>query len=349
MASATVDPDPVRANAMVVETEATQPGPGAEELEERLGFGLVDDDMFGGFDEGENTRLGAFPELSQSQYSFSRDGARDTISNGMYSGSSSSMTMTAATTTPPDASSFMSLLHDTFNNTIAGDIDFLLDDSNYYSVKELQLPAFSPISPPPTILNPALCLSQPSLSTISTATTTSPSSDIVHFTKNKVKTAIQQTHATMIIDMIRAYPRMMMRRETLPPFTHAYSPISRSPDPNNQSALPKHLTNCMGIAQLFAVCNTDTRPFVWATIRSEMRGFRDRLRDFDKWDAFSALQATLFYLILRAVEELPQEAKDDLEMILIYKVYFPLLFRSEKNSRWNQRKECEGRVSTDGM
>jgi len=133
---------------------------------------------------------------------------------------------------------------------------------------------------------------------------------------------MQQNYATMIIDMISAYPRMMTRRETLPPFIHAYSPAGDTED--DQNSLPEHLSNCMGIAQLFAVRNDDTNSFVWATIRAEIRGLKNHMRTFNKYDAMSALQASLVYIIIRAVDGAPQEAKDDYEMLSIHEAGFTL-------------------------
>jgi hypothetical protein len=115
--------------------------------------------------------------------------------------------------------------------------------------------------------------------------------------------------------MLLTYPRMMTRRETFPPFVHAHSPAGD--DTNN---LPDHLINCMGIAQLFTVCNDDTRVFVWSTIREEMRRFNNRKSLFNKYDALSALQAALLYLTMRAGCDAPQQAREDYEMLLTYQV-----------------------------
>ncbi|KAH8683386.1 hypothetical protein BGZ60DRAFT_368473 [Tricladium varicosporioides] len=199
----------------------------------------------------------------------------------------------------------MSLLDDTFNNSCITDINFSLEGYNYYNTgKEVQLASPLPVLPP---------------ADLTTIIETSPSSEIStsgHFTKNSIKTGIQQICATIIIDMIYAYPRMMTRRETLPPFMHPYSPVTDNND--DQNKLPEHLANCMGIAQLFAARSDDTCSFVWATIRAEIRGFKNRMHAFNKYDMLSALQASLLYLIIRVVEQRPQAAEDDFEMLAIY-------------------------------
>lgn len=220
-----------------------------------------------------------------------------------------SFTSTAVATTTAD-DRFMDLFNDAFNDSTRSgfvtDLDFMMSDYNYGSPgKELQLLNFSPLS---SLVSLNISTSQ-----------TSPSSDSViprHFTVHS-RTGIQQTCATMIIQMIYAYPRMMTRRETLPPFIHSFSPASDAQDGQN---LPVYLINCMGIAQLFTVRTNDTRPFLWATIRAEMRNFKDRLQSFDRYDALSALQACLIYCIIRASDNGPQEAQHDYEMLSIHQV-----------------------------
>lgn len=273
------------------------------------------DDSLSPIDQTGSVGLDAMPYSSQSQVSESKepDLANDFSLNGFSPGAPFSPTTMEAVATPAADDSFMTLFNNASNNHSTNNIDadiLLPDDySYYYSAKQLQLPTFSPVLPPTPIAT--------------TSTGTSPSSDVVisgHFTKNSIKTGIHQAYAAMIIDMIYAYPRMMTRRETLPPFMHALSPVINSRD--DQSKLPVHLTNCMGIAQLFVVRSDDTHSFIWTTIRAEMRAFRNRLYTFNIYDALSALQASLLYLIIRVVEDKPQEAEEDYELLLIYQVGF---------------------------
>ncbi|EED19885.1 hypothetical protein TSTA_031440 [Talaromyces stipitatus ATCC 10500] len=97
-----------------------------------------------------------------------------------------------------------------------------------------------------------------------------PSTEIsttrVHFSRNKIVTPAQQLFTSMLVDMIRAYPLMMTRRETFPPFVHPHCYLYEGCD-----TFPQVLTNCMGIAQLFVSRTDDTRPFVWTTVMAEVR------------------------------------------------------------------------------
>lgn len=88
----------------------------------------------------------------------------------------------------------------------------------------------------------------------------------IHFSKKQIVTPAQQLFTSMLIDMIRAYPLMMTRRETFPPFVHPHCYLYEG-----CNTFPQALTNCMGIAQLFVSRTNDTRPFLWTTIVAEIR------------------------------------------------------------------------------
>jgi hypothetical protein len=92
------------------------------------------------------------------------------------------------------------------------------------------------------------------------------SATTVHFSRKKITTPAQHLFTSMLIDMIRAYPLMMTRRETFPPFVHPHCYLYEG-----CNTFPQVLTNCMGIAQLFVSRTNDTRPFLWTTIMVEVR------------------------------------------------------------------------------
>jgi hypothetical protein len=288
-------------------SELNKPDSGANELRLRPESG----DILQQFDQVQALETDTSPSLSLSQSFWSRGGTGDMQFYGIYS-ESSAMTISA------EEESFMSLL----KNSSTYDFDFQLDEFDFHNGKELQVPAFSPALSTNSIINSSSSVSVPSPTRSASTIASYLSSDTSlsgHFTKTKAQTSDRQIFLTMIIDMVHAYPRMMMRRETFPPFIHAFSPAGESPD--EQSKLPENLTNCMGIAQLFAVCNDDTRLFVWGTIWAELRRLRSRASMFNKFEAISALQASLLFLIMRVVDEPPKEANHDYEMLEIYQVF----------------------------
>lgn len=261
------------------------------------------------------------PGVLPSQNSPGNDGAFDIDPAGLYSGESLSITNgSSSKTTFPSFDNFISLPEVSFlhNTPHANDIDW---EHYGHDGRHMEMRPFSPSAneadSTPTLRKPV----------------PSPSLDAVlsgHFAKNRIQTPLQQTLATMLIDLLFAYPRMMTRRETFPPFVHANSPASDAE--TDERKLPGHLINCMGIAQLFTVCNDDTRVFLWSTIRAEMRRFSNRASMFDKYDALSALQASLLYLIMRAGCDAPQQAREDFEMLLTYQVcsYILRIFACQK-------------------
>ncbi|QKX57612.1 uncharacterized protein TRUGW13939_04730 [Talaromyces rugulosus] len=133
------------------------------------------------------------------------------------------------------------------------------------------------------------------------------------FNMNRMSSA-SKAYATMIIDMIRPYPQMMMRRETFPPFIHPHLTA------DGEDELPFPLKNCMSIAQMFFARNADTRSFVWSTIRSEMDNLVINLQTFSKHEALAALSASLMYLIMRATDSDPQDSVNDVEMVFIHQI-----------------------------
>jgi hypothetical protein len=281
---------------------------------EGLVYGLGNDDTIHSINENEVSGLSTLTDLSQVQFSSSPVSSDSGDLKGICH---RNVFPTTATTTTKAANESLNIYSNTFNNTaadsIVNDINVQLEDYNsYYNGKELQLSTLSPL------------LQKNNIITATTQSSQTPPSELfasAHFTAKQVSKGTQQAFAVVIIDMIYAYPRMMTRRETLPPFVHANSPIDDSP--YAQEMLPQYLANCMGIAQLIAARSVDTHSFIWTTILTELRGFRNNLHSFNKYDVLSALQASLLYLIIRAGETTPpHESTDDYLMLSIYQVSF---------------------------
>ena len=155
------------------------------------------------------------------------------------------------TTMSSEMDNFMSFLQpDSFDLTSSINIE---KGQNYVSV---QPPTYSPVS-----------------GTEVTTTT-------VHFSQKQIITPAQQLFTSMLIDMIRAYPLMMTRRETFPPFVHPHCYLYEG-----CNTLPQVLTNCMGIAQLFVSRTNDTRPFLWTTILAEVRDMLSKVPIFELFNS----------------------------------------------------------------
>lgn len=74
--------------------------------------------------------------------------------------------------------------------------------------------------------------------------------------------------ASLIMHIVCAFPQMMLRRQTFPPFIHP-----RWHEPR----LPEKISSCMGIAQLFAARTPETRGFLWRMISAEEQRFQDEV------------------------------------------------------------------------
>lgn len=92
--------------------------------------------------------------------------------------------------------------------------------------------------------------------------------DLDHLNPIPMLDPVSNCTANVVMQMLRAFPHMMTRRETFPPFIHGHWCYSSSP---TSSALPTPLVNCMGISQVFTSHNLETRPFLWRTIQWEQR------------------------------------------------------------------------------
>lgn len=105
-----------------------------------------------------------------------------------------------------------------------------------------------------------------SLSTVTENSKTGPKP--THAVSVPQQQSVAQHNADLIIRSVRAFPTMMLRRETFPWYIHKHSSMVFKP---TQDSLPEPLSNCMSIAQMFSLRTPDTRTFLWRTIRAEYR------------------------------------------------------------------------------
>jgi hypothetical protein len=84
-----------------------------------------------------------------------------------------------------------------------------------------------------------------------------------------------QHNADLIIQSLRSFPTMMLRRETFPWFIHPHSQLLSK---STGAALPEALSNCMSIAQMFASRTSETKYFLRQTIGAEYRRFISKVR-----------------------------------------------------------------------
>jgi hypothetical protein len=72
----------------------------------------------------------------------------------------------------------------------------------------------------------------------------------------------------LLMQILKSFPKMMLRRETFPPFIHAH--CTSADLVSNSSELIEPLANCMTVAQLFYSATGSSRKLVWRMIRMEI-------------------------------------------------------------------------------
>ena len=84
-----------------------------------------------------------------------------------------------------------------------------------------------------------------------------------------------QHSADVILQSLRSFPTML-RLETFPWFIHPYAQLPAGP--TGAAALPESLSNCMSIAQMFALRTPETKHVLRRTVRAEHRRFTSEVR-----------------------------------------------------------------------
>lgn len=82
--------------------------------------------------------------------------------------------------------------------------------------------------------------------------------------------AVPLSLIALIASILRTYPKMLLRRSTLPPYIH---PVSYKPDEDDYGPFPEPLEVCISIGHMFAARTEQTSKFLWRTIDNEMERF----------------------------------------------------------------------------
>jgi hypothetical protein len=141
---------------------------------------------------------------------------------------------------------------------------------------------------------------------------------------------VVQHNIRLLVQALRAYPLMMLRRETLPPFIHPHWNLE-----SNES-LPQVLSNCMSVAQMYAFRNAETKPFIWRTVKAEDEWFLTQVTDlcsrmvpmlipvqrktFSSADILAAIQALIIYMIMRFVDGASEPIELNQQLVRTYQV-----------------------------
>ncbi|RBQ99297.1 hypothetical protein FVER53590_13627 [Fusarium verticillioides] len=102
------------------------------------------------------------------------------------------------------------------------------------------------------------------------------------------------------MQMLYAYPQMMLRRQTFPPFIHPHWHLK---------TLPETLGNSVAISQLFAVRTPETQSFLWRMVAAEEERFREKLHSSSPHELHLCLEAMIIYMMM-SMSELDSESKE---------------------------------------
>ncbi|KAL6697258.1 hypothetical protein J3F84DRAFT_282663 [Trichoderma pleuroticola] len=97
-----------------------------------------------------------------------------------------------------------------------------------------------------------------------------------------------------LMHAIHAFPQMMMRRQTFPPFIYAHW---------HMPELPETLANCMSIAQIYATRTPETRPFLWRMIGVELQRFQGEAETASMHSLQHCLQAIMQFIIMAITDQ----------------------------------------------
>ncbi|MCJ1475116.1 hypothetical protein MMC13_003776 [Lambiella insularis] len=122
-----------------------------------------------------------------------------------------------------------------------------------------------------------------------------------------------QHNADIIIHSLRSFPTMMLRRETFPWFIHPHSQLLSE---SAEAVLPKALSICMSIAQMFASRTSETKYFLRQTIGAEHGRFMSEMYFMTEFELLAAMQACMIYLIMYIIDYSPEDEGNARDLLL---------------------------------
>ncbi|KAE8548320.1 hypothetical protein EYB25_008698 [Talaromyces marneffei] len=202
--------------------------------------------------------------------------------------------------------------------TSHGRIPFHDSDGRHSEDISLNIDSWNPLQSP-EFTSSALTLRGEDLSTFSGHAQSSEYSGSNFLARLPISEPVSRFIATSVIEMIRTYPLMMLRIENLPPFIHGHW---YRPSVNGRSSLPEPLVNCMGIAQIFASRNIESKSYLWHLVKLEQQSFIElnKHRKFSRDDLLAAIQAQIMYIIMRIIDNSKTDQSMNLEMLVTHEI-----------------------------
>lgn len=141
-----------------------------------------------------------------------------------------------------------------------------------------------------------------------------------------------QHNADIIVQALRSFPTMMLRRQTFPWFIHRQSQLL-SKQPSTDHNLPTAICTCMSIAQMFVSQTAETRSFLRQMIEAENCRFAaevpcsfpsicfpltiNKVQYMSGPELLTAMQACMIYLIILMIDYAPGDQGHGQRLLLV--------------------------------
>ncbi|KAK3312963.1 hypothetical protein B0H66DRAFT_569290 [Apodospora peruviana] len=123
--------------------------------------------------------------------------------------------------------------------------------------------------------------------------------------------------ALTIIRGIRAYPLMMLQKDTFPPFVHAPSLLASKT--SETSGPGRIIARCMSIAHMYALRTPETSNFLWEAVHDQSTYFQRNMDTMPVPELLAAIEAQLVYIIMRVVAAATQPPGLNFGLMLVFK------------------------------
>ncbi|KAL7930139.1 hypothetical protein V8C35DRAFT_166474 [Trichoderma chlorosporum] len=140
-------------------------------------------------------------------------------------------------------------------------------------------------------------------------------------TKRRGLTATTVLSTRMILGQIGAYPAMMVKGHSLPPFIHSRCNIDDSlthdcAKAEKHGCFRKILSICASLVGMWMDKTPVSSPFVWETIYKEISRMHKEHESYDSETLLESVQALTIYLLLQA-QDTETLVKNDVKFLLV--------------------------------
>ncbi|KAL3417105.1 C6 finger domain [Phlyctema vagabunda] len=123
------------------------------------------------------------------------------------------------------------------------------------------------------------------------------------FQPRKQSGRLLSLNLNFVLSTLRSYPAMILPSSSSPPFIHAQFLADRPDVGFCSRVMPKPLSICQAIVQMFLVKNKQNSMFIWRAIKMEQERLYTECAQYQESETVAALQAITIYFLLRIAEK----------------------------------------------